>query len=119
MREFFGFRFLQATRSRVLACAGFFVAVIALVDWHFQENISFGFLYLFPMLMVGGSLTWLQMAGVAALCTGLTEAFDPFPWTMPVGIPRLILTFAAFFGAGYYGLASARSRRLTDHHLDE
>jgi two-component system sensor kinase FixL len=119
MRELLGFGFLQGTRTRVLACAGVLVAAIALVDWHFQENISFGFLYLFPMLMVGGSLTWLQMAGVAALCTGLTEAFDPFPWAMPVGISRLILTFAAFFGTGYYGLASARSRRLTNHHLGE
>ena len=59
MREFFDFRFLHSTRTRVLACAGVLVAVIALVDWHFQENISFGFLYLFPMLMVGGSRIYL------------------------------------------------------------
>jgi len=69
--------------------------------------------------MVGGSLGPLQIAGVAALCTGLTEAFDPFPWTMPVGMSRVILTFAAFFGTGYYGFASARTRRLADHHLGE
>ena len=103
MRDFFIFRFLQGSRTRALVWAGVSIVVIALVDWHFQENISFGFLYLFPMLMVGGCLTRWQMGGVAALCTGLTEAFDPFPWTMPVGISRIILTFAAFFGAGYYG----------------
>src|SRR6266550_8739801 len=119
MSELFSFRFLLGSRARVLACAGLFIAVIALVDWHFQENISFGFLYLFPMLMVGGSLNRLQLAVVAALCTGLTEAFDPFPWAMPVGISRVILTFAAFFGTGYFGLASARNRRLANAHLGE
>lgn len=112
-------RFLQGSRTTALMWAGIFIAVIALVDWHFENNISFGFLYLFPMLMVGGCMTRLQIAGVAGLCTGFTEAFDPFPWATPVGIPRLILTFAAFFGAGLYGFASARSRQLASQHLGE
>src|SRR5260370_40668573 len=119
MQDVVIFGFLQGSRTKVLAWAAVFIAAIALVDWHFEENISFGFLYLFPMIMVGGCLTRLQMAGGAALCTGLTEAFDPFPWAMPVGISRLILTFAAFFGTGLYGFASARSRRLADQHLGE
>src|SRR5882672_10237221 len=119
MQDVVIFGFLQGSRTKVLAWAAVFIAVIALVDWHFQENISFGFLYLFPMLMVGGSLTPWQLAAVAALCTGLTEAFDPFPWAMPVGISRLILTFAAYFGTGYFGLASARNRRLANEHLGE
>ena len=112
-------RFLQGSRTAVLAWAGVFIAAIALVDWHFEDNVSFGFLYLFPMLMAGSCLTRLQMAGVAALCTGLTEAFDPFLWTVPVGLSRLILTFAAFFGAGFYGFTSARSRRVVNQHLAE
>lgn len=119
MRELFGFRRLQGSRTRVLVWAGAFIAVIALVDWRLEENISFGFLYLLPMLMLGASLTRLQIAAVAALCTGLTEAFDPFPWTMSLGISRLVLTFAAFLGTGYYGFASARSRRLGAEHLGE
>jgi two-component system sensor kinase FixL len=119
MQELPIFRFLQGSRTTVLAWAGVFIAMIALVDWHFENNISFGFLYLFPMLMAGGCLTRLQMAAVAALCTGLTEAFDPFLWTMPVGLSRLILTFAAFFGAGFYGFTSARSRRAANQHLAE
>ncbi len=100
--------------------AGISIALIALIDWRFEANVSFGFLYLFPMLLVGGCLTWLQIAGVAALCTGLTEAFDPFPWTMQVvGGSRLILTFAAFFGTSLYSFQSARSRRLANQHLAE
>jgi signal transduction histidine kinase len=119
IQEIFFLRFLQGSRTTVLVWAGILIAVIGLVDWYFEENISFGFLYLFPMLMVGGCLTGWQIAGVAGLCTGLTEAFDPFPWAMSVGIPRLILTFAAFFGTGLYGLAAARGRRLASQHLEE
>jgi len=119
MREIFVVRVVQGTRTTVMLWAAILIAVIALVDWHFEDNVSFGFLYLFPMLMVGGCLTRWQIAGVAALCTGLTEAFDPFPWAMPVGISRVILTFAAFFGAGYYGFEASRSRRLANQHLDE
>src|SRR5215510_9380461 len=112
-------RFLHGSRSTALVWAGAFIAVIALADWHFENNVSFGFLYLFPMLMAGSCLTRLQLAGVAVLCTGLTEAFDPFLWTMPVGLSRLILTFAAFFGAGFYGFASARGRRAVNEHVAE
>src|SRR5579863_7756568 len=119
MREIFVVRVVQGTRTTVLLWAAILIAVIALVDWHFEDNISFGFLYLFPMLMVGGSLGRWQIAGVAALCTGLTEAFDPFPWAMAVGVSRLILTFAAFFGAGFFGFASARNRRETNQHLEQ
>src|SRR5438105_2843558 len=117
MQDIFVVRVLQGSRTAILLRATIFIAVIAVVDWHFEDNISFGFLYLFPMLMVGGCLTRWQIAGVAAVCTALTEAFDPFPWVMPVGISRVILTFAAFFGAGYYGFGAARGRRLANQHL--
>jgi two-component system, LuxR family, sensor kinase FixL len=112
-------RFLQGSRTTMLVWAGIFIALIALIDSHFEDNVSFGFLYLFPMLMAGSCLTRLQMAGVAAICTGLTEVFDPFLWTVPLGVSRLILTFAAFFGAGFYGFTTVRSRRLVNQHLAE
>jgi two-component system, LuxR family, sensor kinase FixL len=119
MQEIFVVRVFQGSGATVLLFAAMLIAVIALVDWHFEDNVSFGFLYLFPMLMVGGCLRRWQIAGVAALCTGLTEAFDAFPWAMPVSISRIILTFAAFFGAGYFGFGAARSRRLANQHLGD
>ena len=112
-------RLLQRSRRTVLVWAGISITLIAAVDWHFVENISFEFLYLFPMLMVGGCLSRWQMALVAALCTVLGEAFDPFPWTVPIGISRVILTFAAFLGAGLYGFESVRSRRAANAMLRE
>jgi PAS domain S-box-containing protein len=114
---FFGLR--HGSRRAVLLRAGALIAAIALIDWRFDVDISFGFLYLFPMLMVGGRLTRWQIAGVAALCTALSEAFDPFPWTFALGVPRVILTFSAFFGAGLYVFESTRNRRLTGRHVEE
>jgi two-component system sensor kinase FixL len=111
--------FLQGNRTIVLLRAAITIAVIAVVDWRFDVNISFGFLYLFPMLMVGSCLTPWQIAIVAAICTGLVEAFDSFAWSTSVGIPRLILTFAAFTGAGLFVFESARNRRLASQHLAE
>jgi PAS domain S-box-containing protein len=107
-------RLLREKRSVVLTRAAAVIAGIALVDWRFDVNISFGFLYLFPMLMVGGCLARWQMALVAALCTGLSEAFDPFPWAPAVGVPRLILTFAAFFGAGLYVFEATRRQEAEE-----
>jgi two-component system sensor kinase FixL len=119
MRETLVVRVLEGSRTTILLWAAILIAAIGVVDWLFENDVSFGFLYLFPMLMVGGCLTRWQLAGVAVLCTGLTEAFDPFPWVMPVGMSRVILTFAAFYGTGFFGFASARSRRLTNQHIGE
>ena len=112
-------RLLHGSRTLVLLRAAAIIAVVALVDWRFDVNISFGFLYLFPMLMVGSCLTAWQIAAVAGLCTGLVEAFDSFPWVTSVAIPRMVLTFAAFTGAGLYVFESARNRRLASRHLDD
>ena len=62
MREILVVRVLQGRRTTALLWAAILIAVIALVDWHFEDNISFGFLYLFPMLVVGGCLTRWQIA---------------------------------------------------------
>jgi two-component system sensor kinase FixL len=119
MYDFFTLHLLQGRRRAILLWAVLFIVLLAVIDWHFEENISFGFLYLFPMLMVGSCLSRPLLAGFAVLCTALTEAFDPFPWAMPVGISRVVLTFAAFFGAGLYGHISARSRRIADEQMSE
>jgi PAS domain S-box-containing protein len=112
-------RLLYGSRTLVLLRAAAIITVVAAVDWRFDVNISFGFLYLFPMLMVGSCLTPWQIAAVAAVCTGLVEAFDSFPWVTSVAIPRMILTFAAFSGAGLYVFESARNRTLASQHLED
>jgi two-component system, LuxR family, sensor kinase FixL len=95
------------------------IALIAVVDWRVETNVSLGFLYLFPMLMVGVSLTRWQIGMVAALCTFLVEAFDPFPFLPSESIPRNILVFAAFFGAGLFVYESSKNRALTQKHVSD
>ena len=63
MQDLLVIRFLQGSRQAVLARAGILIAVIAILDWHFEEDISFGFLYLFPMLMVGSCLSLASHGG--------------------------------------------------------
>src|ERR1700691_4033860 len=85
-RTFMLFFLLRGTRKAVLARAGLMTALIALSDWRIEGNIPLGFLYLFPMLLVGSVLTRWQIACAAAVCTLLTELFDSFEWSFPAGI---------------------------------
>ena len=110
---------LTADRSKAFLRAALLIAVIALVDWKVENNVSLGFLYLFPMLMLGAWLERWQIAVAAALCTWLTELFDPFTFNLSEGVPRVILVFAAFFGAGLFVYESTRRRKLEQKHLAE
>lgn len=93
--------------------------VVALIDWRVELNVSFGFLYLFPMLIIGTCLERWQVAVVGAVCTLLAEAFAPFPWELAAGVPRDTFMFASFFGTGLFAHESARNRRLTEQHVHE
>ena len=111
--------FLRGSRSQLLVRAGVMVAIVALIDWRVDLNVSFGFLYLFPMLVVGSCVPRWQLAAVAALCTFLAECFDPFPWAPTAGIPRDIFMFRAYFGTGLFAYESARNRELALRHSRE
>ena len=111
--------FLRGGTKVVLAKAGLLIAVIAVADWRADKDVTLGFLYLFPMLMVGSVLKRWQIAIVAALCTLLAEVFDSFEWRPASGIPRDILIFAAFLGMGLFVYEVVRSRQSALHHLQE
>lgn len=111
--------FLQGTRRAVLIRAICAVAVISIVDWRVEGNISLGFLYLFPMVLVGSVLSRAQIALAAAVCMILAEWFDPFPWTPEAGLPRDILTFSAFLGIGLFVYESTRNRQRALEHLHD
>ena len=117
--------FVRGGRRAVLVRAGALIGLIALADWRididvpFGVNIPLGFLYLFPMLLVGSALSRWQIAITAAICTVLTEEFDTFAWSPLSGIPRDILYFAAFFCMGLFVYEVGRSRRLAQAHVDQ
>src|ERR1700682_2148839 len=108
---------LRRRTTSVLLRAGLMIALIAFADWKIEGNIPLGFLYLFPMLLVGSVLNPWQIAAVSALCTLLTEVFDSFAWYPGTGLPRDVLIFAAFFCGGLFVYEVGRSRQVADRHL--
>ena len=111
--------FLRGGTKSVLLKAGLLIAIVALADWRADKEVTLGFLYLFPMLLVGSVLSRWQIGMVAALCTFLTEMFDSFEWRASAGIPRDILIFAAFLGMGLFVYEVVRSRQAALLHLTE
>ncbi|MBZ5621035.1 MAG: PAS domain-containing protein [Acidobacteriia bacterium] len=111
------FRYLQGSTRVVLARAGVLIAIVALLDWRVDLNISFGFLYLFPLLLVGTVLTRWQILLTALFCTLLADVFDPFPFTLVTGLPQDILVFSSLAGTGLFAYEVTRSRRREAENL--
>jgi PAS domain S-box-containing protein len=111
------FGYLQGSTRAVLARAGVLIAIIALVDWRVDLNISFGFLYLFPLLLVGTALSRWQIVLTALFCTLLSDLFDPFAFTLAIALPQDILVFTSLAGTGLFAYEVTRSRRREAENL--
>ena len=109
--------FVSGTRKTSLPIAALMIGLIAVIDAHVGAEIPLGFLYLAPMLVVGGALTRWEIAAVAAVCAWLAESFDEFAWGPNTGLPRDLLYFSAFFCMGLFMHEVARSRRLSARHM--
>ncbi len=110
---------LGGTRRAVILRALLMLLVIAYADYRIESEVTFGFLYLFPMLFLGSVLNRWQIAIAAALCTFLTEIFDTLPWTVAVGLPRDGLVFAAMSGMGLLVHELVRGRRAELLYLNQ
>lgn len=108
---------LRGKPHAVMLRAGLLIALIALADWRVEANLPLGFLYLFPMVLMGSAAARWQIAIAAALCSGFTEWFDTFAWSPALGAPRDILIFAAFFCMGLFVYEMTRSRQISLRHL--
>ena len=75
-------RVLQWNPRAVLAYSAVLIAVIAVADWQIDFNATLGFLYIFPMVLLGTVLNWWQLVLVAVFCTMLSDRLDPFPMDM-------------------------------------
>lgn len=94
------------------AAAGLMILAIAIVDWRVEFDVAFGFLYVFPLILVGTVLPRWQIALVATLCTALADIFDPYPFVPAISVPHDILVFLSLAGTGLYAHAVTRSRQL-------
>jgi two-component system sensor kinase FixL len=109
--------YAPANRTTLIVVAGFLMAAIALVDWATKPYISLGFLYLFPIMMVGGFLSRTQIVGVALVSAVLQEAFSNLPENEAV--VRLLLSSAGFVGTGLFISELTRNRRMVMTHVEE
>ena len=109
-------RLSQGSRRTILAVAAVLIGVIVLVDWRNPVNAYFGFLYVFPMLLVGAVLSSWQIAMIALGCTVLAEIFDPFPFIPPEAVPQDVLLFIALAGMGLFSREATVNRRLEVEH---
>jgi len=102
-------RILQWSPRAVLALAAVLIALIALADWKIEINATLGFLYLFPLVLLGTVLGWWQLVLAAVLCTFLSERLDPFP--MDTEVSRDILIFLTLATTGLLSRDVARGYR--------
>jgi two-component system sensor kinase FixL len=109
--------YAPANRTRMLVIATVLTAAIAVVDWWATHYISLGFLYLFPIVIVGGFLSRPRIVGVALVCAVLQEAFSNLPQNEAV--VRLLFSSAGFVGTGLLISEMIRNRRIVLKHVGE
>lgn len=98
-------------RPSRIAVAAVLIAAIAVIDWRVDLNLSFGFLYLFPLLILGTALERWQIVIAAVVCTLLSDLFDPFAFHLVLSAPQDILIFSSLAGTGLFSYEASRSRR--------
>src|SRR5581483_9320717 len=109
--------FVPANRGRLLTAAAAATAIIALADWLTAPYVSLGFLYLFPIIIVGGFLSRVQIIGAALICAVLQEAFGNLPANE--AIFRLLLSSMGFIGTGLFVSELLNNRRVVMKHVEE
>ena len=109
--------YAPANRAKLIVVAGLLISAIAVVDWATKPYISLGFLYLFPIMILGGFLSRTQIVGVALVCAVLQEAFSNLPENE--ALIRLLFSSAGFVGTGLFISELIRNRRIAMTHVEE
>src|SRR5271154_349440 len=90
-----------------VAYAAVLIALIAITDWRVEINATLGFLYIFPMVLLGTALGWWQVVLAALFCTLLSDRLDPFP--MEMELARDVLIFLTLAVTGMLSLSLTKS----------
>jgi two-component system, LuxR family, sensor kinase FixL len=92
-----------------VAYATILIALIAISDWQVEINATLGFLYIFPMMLLGTVLNWWQLLITALFCTFLSDRLDPFPMEMESA--RDVLIFLTLAVTGFLSLGLTKTYR--------
>jgi two-component system sensor kinase FixL len=109
--------YAPGNRGRLIVVAGLLISAIAVIDWATEPYISLGFLYLFPIMILGGVLSRTQTIAIALVCAVLQEAFSNLPGNEAV--VRLLLSSTGFVGTGLFISELIRNRRIAMRHVEE
>ena len=71
MKDLLSIIYAPANRTKLLAVAGVMGTTIAAIDWWTEPYISLGFLYLFPIMIVGGFLSRKMIVVISLVCAVL------------------------------------------------
>lgn len=100
---------LQWSPYVVAAYASLLITVIAVTDATVEINATLGFLYIFPIMLLGTVFGWWQLILAALFCTLLSDWLDPFPMEMESA--RDILIFLTLAATGLLSLSVTKSYR--------
>jgi signal transduction histidine kinase len=107
-----------ATRVKALRACIAAIAVIALIDWKVKPNVSLGFLYVLPILVLALFASRWQIVTLAVVCSVLRESLGPLPWGGDAAA-RMAMGLVAFLGGGMFVSELARNRKLALEHADQ
>jgi len=102
-------RLLHWSSRAAVAYAAVLIALIAITDWRVEINATLGFLYIFPMILLGTALDWWQVILAALFCTLLSDRLDPFP--MEMELARDVLIFLTLAVTGLLSMRLTKSYR--------
>ena len=105
-------KILQWSPRTVLVRAAILIAIIAVADWKIEFNATLGFLYMFPLVLLGTVCGWWQLVLAALFCTLLSDRLDPFPLDMQ--LPRDTLIFLTLATTGLLSRDVARGYRRVE-----
>jgi len=101
---------LPRSPRAAVAYAAILIALIAICDWRIEINATLGFLYIFPLMLLGTVFSWWQVILAAAFCTLLSDRLDPFPMEMESARDILIFLTLATTGLLSSGLTKSYRR---------
>ncbi len=105
-------RILRWEPRTALLWSAVLIATIAVCDWQIVFDATLGFLYMFPLVLLGTVLGWWQIILAAMFCTALSHWLDPF--SMDMQVPRDILIFLTLSTTGLLSRSVSKGYRRAE-----
>jgi len=104
-----------AVRRKILAGSVLGLALLALLEWRIQFDVSLGILYTFPVAVAAVVLTRTQVVMLALACAFLRGQFTAYVSNLET-FARFLMASIAYAGAGLLVVeVSNNRRRLVEH----